>query len=196
MRVLGRMKPAFVVALGTLGGCDLGNSEEPVTPVEPMGAPVDPGTGAGGSGGTSGFTSPPPAVLPNGESCHNLQATSAPIIMDEMGSSLPSLSGGTLADGTYQLVKYEWYDSKARLHQRRIVIEISNAGRRLGYLWQRDQDPEERVLANVTTEGARITLRGVCPSGDDLEWDRYSVTGSGLVLFSTRDSKAATFARR
>jgi hypothetical protein len=66
----------------------------------------------------------------------------------------------------------------------------------MDYLWQRDMDPEERVTATVYTDGGRIALRASCPSGADLEWDRYSVQGNNLVLFSTRDNKAATFVRQ
>jgi hypothetical protein len=116
--------------------------------------------------------------------------------MDQLASALPALAGGRLVDGTFHLTRYEWYSSKATLHRRKIVIAIGQTGRVAQYFWQRDDEPVERVSAVVGTEGNRIAFRGTCPSGRDLEWGRYHVDGETLVLFSTRDGKAAVLRRQ
>lgn len=175
----------------TVGGNTMGGSTV-VTPG--MTGSTDPGTTPTGMNSTpTGMNSAP---IPTSGMCHALDASAAPRVMDQMSSTLPALNGGALQDGTYHLVKYEWYDKSASLHQRKIVLVISDNGQRASYLWQRNQEPEERVIAFVNVQGGRISFRGACPSGKDLEWDRYGVTADGFVLFSTRDTKAATFARR
>ncbi len=132
--------------------------------------------------------------LPDGR-CHGLDAAAAPLVMDQIAAKLPDLAGGMLTDGTYHLTRYEWFDHKATLHSRKIVLVLSENGRVAKYLWTRDEEPEERVTAVVAVEGPRIAFRGACPSGRDLEWDRYGFPGGVLVLFSTRDGKAAVFRR-
>jgi hypothetical protein len=136
-----------------------------------------------------------PGVPTNGV-CHSVDDSGVPLIQDVMATSLPSLQGGSIADGRYVLSRYEWFDSRATLHKRRIVMVVSGGGTMAQYLWQRDQEPEERATVSINVASERISMRGLCPSGSDLEWDRFSASGGALVLFSTRDAKAATFARQ
>jgi hypothetical protein len=152
------------------------------------GGAADPGGGAAGGG-------EPDNTATNDGTCNSLTA-SGPMITDEKSTSLPALGGGALADGTYTLTKYEWFDNQMVLHMRRIVMAISNSGRTVQWLWQRDKEPDERRTVTVFTSGSNISMRASCPSGADLEWDRYGSDGTTLVLFSTRDSKAATLTRQ
>ncbi len=147
-------------------------------------------TGTGGTGGDT--TEPPPA---NG-ACHGVDGNSASMVTDQLGSQLPTLSGGSIADGTYRLTRYEWFDRGSKLHQRKIVMVVTQNGRTAKYYWMRGADPEERQTTTIATSGSGIAMRGLCPAGHDLEWDRFSVNGNELVLFSTRDAKAATFTRQ
>lgn len=169
----------MMVGCGSNGGGDVGGS-------------VGPGTTGGAAPGGS---APGPSSSGGGGSCNGLVA-SGPMITDQKSTALPALNGGPLTDGMYTLAKYEWFDNQSTLHQRRIVIQISNGGRDIQYLWQRDQDPDQRMSATVFTSGSGITLRASCPAGTDIEWDKYGVEGNQLVLFSTRDTKAATLVRQ
>src|SRR6185436_1796996 len=126
----------------------------------------------------------------------NSVAGGGSLVMDVMSTALPALQGGAIADGRYVLTKYEWFDSRATLHARSIVMEVSGGGTMGKYVWQRDQEPVERATVTITTASEKIAMRGICPSGSDLEWDRYGVSGGALVLFSTRDAKAATLTRQ
>jgi hypothetical protein len=173
----------MVVASISLG-CSTENSDDPGDPgttEPPPGGSVNPGTGTNpGSSST----------------CNSVDTSGAPLVMDVMATGLPSLQGGSVSDGRYVLTKYEWFDQRATLHQRRIVMVISGGGSMGGYLWQRNQEPEERATVSITTSAEKIAMRGLCPSGSDLEWDRFAANGNSLVLFSTRDAKAATFTRQ
>jgi hypothetical protein len=164
---------------GVMGGCWAPHAD----PEE--GTETPPGTGAGGSNVGSSPTVP----------CHDLDDIGAAQVTDVMSTQVPPLQGGDLAVGRYLLTNYEWFDSQAILHQRKIVLVVSESGTMGRYLWQRDSDPEQRVTLSISTTADRITMRGICPPGADLEWDRYGMSSTGLVLFSTRDSKAATFVR-
>ena len=125
--------------------------------------------------------------------CNDLSP--GPMVNDAMGAAAPALSGGAMGDGHYVLTKYEWY-SPNQLHSRSIVLEVTGGGKYAQYLWQRDQEPLQRGTVVIATDADRIAMRGICPAGQDLEWDRYGMTDGGMTLFSTRDNKAAFFARQ
>ena len=126
--------------------------------------------------------------------CNTLAAAGG-TVTDQVGTAAPSLGGGTLLDGRYVLTRYEWYTPN-QLHTRTITLEVSGGGRYGAYLWTRDADPEQRTTVNIATSSSQIAMRGVCPAGQDLEWDQYGMTDSGLTLYSSRDNKAAFFARQ
>jgi hypothetical protein len=144
-----------------------------------------------GTGGDPGSTPPPPAS--NGL-CNEISFGGGQVT-DTLGTGQPTLGGGTMADGRYVLTRYEWY-APNQLHTRSITMEITGGGKYGQYLWQRDQEPEQRVTVNIATDADRIAMRGICPVGMDLEWDRFGMTDTGVTLFSTRDDKAAFFARQ
>jgi hypothetical protein len=160
-----------------------------------VGCAASPDPGAGEPPPSSGGLNPPSSVPPgpNGQ-CNALGAPGA-TITDQLSTMRPSLGGGTMADGNYVLNRYEWYSPNI-LHTRSIILVVSGGGTVGQYLWTRDQDPEQRVNVNIATSGAQIAMRATCPVGADLEWDQYGMTDSGLTLFSTRDNKAAFFARQ
>jgi hypothetical protein len=136
----------------------------------------------------------PPAPTGNGL-CNDL-ASAGSTITDVVGAAAPSLGGGAMVDGRYVLTKYEWYTPN-QLHTRSITMLISGGGRYAQYLWQRDQEPEQRMNVNIGVSSGMVAMKGICPVGTDLEWDRYGVTSDGgLILYSSRDSKAAFFARQ
>jgi hypothetical protein len=168
----------FVVMVALLVGC--GGQEEPGEEQPPSSGGLDPNAVA-----------PPPAS--NG-ACNDV-AGSGISVMDQRSMSVPPLTGGTMTDGRYVLTRYEWYTANT-LHTRSIVLVISGGGRFGQYLWQRNQEPEERMTVAITTQGERVSMTATCPAGQSLEWDNYSVNDAGLTLFSTRDSKAAFFSRQ
>jgi hypothetical protein len=168
---------------GVMGGCWAPHAD----PGEETPTPPSTGGGTGAGGSTLG---PSP-----GAPCHDLDNAGAAQVTDVRSTQLLQLQGGDLTDGRYLLTSYEWFDSQAVLHHRKIVLVVSDGGSVGKYLWQRDSDPDERVTVSISTTADRITMRGTCPSGSDLEWDRYGMSPTGLSLFSTRDSKAATFVR-
>jgi hypothetical protein len=115
--------------------------------------------------------------------------------MDQVASAMPNLGGGMMVDGRYVLTRYEWYQPN-ELHTRAITLLVTGGGSYGQYLWQRDQEAEQRITVNIATNGNAIAMHAICPVGSDLEWDRYGMSDGGLVLFSSRDSKAAYFARQ
>lgn len=170
-----------IAAVGlALGSCDDGNS----------GTPADMGSGGTGGGGID-----PLPGLPSSGTCHSLDGAGASTVTDQIASSVPAMSGGSITDGTYYLTRYEWFEQNT-LHSRRIVIQFANGGQTAQYLWIRNSEPEERASLYITASGERIAMRVTCPTGRDLEWDRYSANGDGLILYSSRDNKAAYFSRR
>jgi hypothetical protein len=135
----------------------------------------------------------PPPMSSNGL-CNDLTAGGG-TISDQLSATPPQLGGGAMADGRYVLTRYEWY-SPNMLHTRSITLVITGGGQYGQYLWTRDQDPEQRVNVAIATNANQIAMRAICPVGADLEWDRYGMSDSGLTLFSSRDNKAAFFARQ
>jgi hypothetical protein len=177
-----RMLAATVLVGMVWAGCggDTSSSQQPGTMPPPN--TVDP----------NGVTPPPPAS--NGL-CNDVTPAGG-AVSDQLAATVPALNGGTIADGRYVLSKYEWYTPNM-LHTRSITMVISGGGKFAQYLWQRDQEPEQRVTVTIATNADRIAMRGVCPVGEDLEWDRYGMgADGGLTLYSTRDSKAAFFAHQ
>lgn len=135
----------------------------------------------------------PPPMGANG-ACNDVTPAGG-LVTDTLGTAAPALGGGAMADGRYVLTRYEWY-SPNTLHTRTITLVITGSGAYGQYLWTRDQEPEERATLSIATSGNQIAMRGVCPLGSALEWDQYGITDSGLTLFSSRDNKAAFFARQ
>jgi hypothetical protein len=173
------MRVAMVVAgLILIAGCGRAQPGDMAGPNSSTGMP-DP----------NGNVTPPP-VGSNGM-CNDLTSAGG-AVSDTLASAAPALNGGAMVDGLYVLTKYEWY-SPNTLHSRSITLMISGGGRYGQYLWQRDSEPVERVTVNIATSADRIAMKGVCPVGEDLEWDRYDTSGGGLTLYSSRDAKAAFF---
>jgi hypothetical protein len=148
--------------------------------------PDDPGYNPTGGG-------EPPPMGSNGQ-CHDLTPGGG-FIMDQQGSAPPALGGGVMVDGRYVLTRYEWYQPN-QLHSRAITLLITGGGTYGQYLWQRDQDAEQRVTVAIATNGGSIAMRATCPAGAALEWDQYGMSDSGMVLYSSRDVKAAYFTRQ
>jgi hypothetical protein len=175
MRLAGAMLvAAFQMAF--IGGC---------------GRPQDGGPATGPSSVGDPNAIPPPSS--DGQ-CNSL-APAGGTVSDTVAPAMPALNGGAMVDGTYVLTKYEWYTPNM-LHTRTITLQITGGGLYGAYLWQRDSEPQQRVTVNIATSADRIAMRGVCPVGEDLEWDRYDTSGGGLTLYSTRDNKAAFFVRQ
>jgi hypothetical protein len=135
-----------------------------------------------------------PSNMPTNGQCNTLGAAGG-TISDTLSTTPPALTGGQMADGNYVLTKYEWYTPN-QLHTRAITMMISGGGTSGQYLWTRDQDPEQRINIAIATNGAQVAMRATCPVGQDLEWDQFGMTDTGLTLFSTRDNKAAFFSRQ
>jgi hypothetical protein len=174
MRLGGVMVAALLVAVGC------------AQPTEDPG-PTPP------SGGNMPTGGPPP--MPTGNGLCNDLSQSGGTINDQLGTAAPTLNGGALVDGRYVLTRYEWYTPNV-LHSRSITMVISGGGAYATYLWNRDSDPEQRVNVAIATNGAQVAMHATCPVGQDLEWDQYGMTDSGMTLYSSRDQKAGFFARQ
>jgi hypothetical protein len=135
-------------------------------------------------------TTPPPTGT-NGQ-CNDLAVMGA-AVTDTIAAAAPPLGGGAMVDGTYVLTKYEWYTPN-QIHTHVITLQISGGGIYGQYFWQRDTDSPERSTVNIATQGAQIAMHASC--GQDLEWDQYGMTDTGLTLYSSRDTKAAFFSRQ
>jgi hypothetical protein len=166
-----------ILALGLVVGCSQNPSEDPPT----------------GGGGSNQPTSMPPPPTGNGQ-CNEIGQAGG-TISDQLSTSPPSLNGGQLVDGNYVLTKYEWYTPN-QLHTRSITFVVGGGGTWGQYLWTRDSDPTQRINVTIATNGTQIALRATCPAGQDLEWDQFGMTDSGMTLYSSRDQKAAFFARQ
>jgi hypothetical protein len=154
----------------------------------PQGEPDQPSSSTGL--GTPAMPSQPGA---NGQ-CNDLAVAGAPVT-DVIATAAPALSGGAMVDGTYVLTKYEWYTPN-QIHTHVITLQVTGGGTAGAYLWQRDSEPVQHITLSIATSGAQIALRATCPVGADPEWDQYGMTDTGLVLYSSRDTKAAYFARQ
>jgi hypothetical protein len=172
MRLLGALMVAVVIA-----GCGRVQGEQ--DPPPSSGPPNNPST-------------TPPPMGTNGQ-CNDLTMIGG-VVSDTIATAVPAMNGGAMVDGTYVLTKYEWY-SPNMLHSRTITLVVSGGGAYGQYLWTRDSEPEQRVTVNIATQSNQIAMRGVCPVGQDLEWDRYDTAG-GLTLYSSRDNKAAFFVKQ
>jgi hypothetical protein len=153
--------------------------------------PSDPGPSGGNGGGNQPTGGMP---MPQGGTCNELTPAGG-MISDQLAASPPSLNGGTVVDGRYVLTKYEWYTPN-QLHTRTITMVVSGGGAWAQYLWTRDSDPEQRLNVAIATNGSQVAMHATCPVGQDLEWDKYGMTDSGMTLYSTRDNKAAFLSRQ
>jgi hypothetical protein len=150
----------------------------------------DPGPGGGGSNQPTGGM-----PMPSANGLCNEVSPGGGTITDQLSTMPPSLGGGSIADGRYVLTRYEWYTPN-QLHSRSITLVVSGGGAYGQYLWTRDSDPEQRINVAIATNGAQIAMRATCPVGQDLEWNQYGMTDSGMTLYSSRDNKAAFFSRQ
>lgn len=116
-------------------------------------------------------------------SCNTLQPSPAVIIT--CTSSPPAPLGGTLLDGTYNLVKAEWDQTAnscpAQPGTRRGSIELCGDT----ILWI-DSDPAlgttSSVDAKITLQGTAMTFADFCTDTQALKFD-YSASGDQFVLF-------------
>lgn len=100
---------------------------------------------------------------------------------------MPSPAGGTIADGTYHLTRWDIYPPGSIDPYRRTQT-FKIAGNRLELINQRDSDPVQKGSGTIAVSGSSIVITMNCPSAS-LDTIRFTVSGMQLMFVETSDNE-------
>lgn len=95
----------------------------------------------------------------------------------------PTPTGGTLADGTYVLTKFEIYPpGSVDPFKRKQTLVI--AGGKVDFVSQTDAEAEVRFGGDITVSGTKFTVAVKCPATTSLE-KPFSATAAEIKIWET-----------
>lgn len=145
------------------------------------------GTSGGSSGGTSGSTETDAGNDASG-ACNTLVNEGPGIPEEEVSGTPPTMTGGTLPDGTYILTKREDYDGSCNCSQRRKLVVVGN---RMDIVTQEDENaPEVRATATLSFAGNEVTMTFTCGPAELLGKSmvlKYTVSAGPPTTYQTYD---------
>jgi hypothetical protein len=126
--------------------------------------------------------------------CAPQPASTQVISETQMDVAYPTAVGGTVVDGTYDLVRFEVYPSAtadAHTRARRLIF----AGDTAVFIQVDDGTPEPILGATFATTGAEITFTVTCPSETAMTLP-YSVVGEEFWLFDPSEPNIQVYNRQ
>lgn len=124
---------------------------------------------------------PGPDAAP--ESCNFIANSAAQIQIRRLMQQPPAPTGGTIVDGTYQLVADDIYMPSMPpdvLGDARGTMQI--AGSAMELVHAQDLGEDTRSSSTFVTNNTAITFSQTCPTVNDLSWDFYSATADSLTM--------------
>jgi len=132
---------------------------------------------------------PPPVDL-GAPACGSVALGGATVPETEV-VNYPTATGGTIADGTYHLTKYELWSQSAQPYTHRETLVF--AGGMLTRVAWHSAIGLQSWTGSVTTTSPNLTFDASCPSVMSFGW-RYSVNGNELVILDS--SQIRTYTRQ
>lgn len=156
------------------------------------GTPADGGitseTGGGdtGTGPADTGTDPADTGTDAAIGCGTVANVGTPVPETAGVGAYPTPAGGSLADGTYVLTKFEIYPpGSIDAYKRKQTLVV--AGGKIDFVSQTDADPEVRFGGDVTVTGTKLVLAVKCPATTSLE-KPFSATATEIKIWDTDGS--------
>lgn len=139
------------------------------------------GGGTAGSGGTSGASD-----------CNALVNDGADIPETAQTGALPTLTGGSVADGTYVLTtRQDWEGSCGCTSRQKLMI----SGSKVELVARTDSGPDQHISATATLTGNQLSLAVDCPGVTSQQFT-YSATATELQIFDAEDQSLDIYTKQ
>jgi hypothetical protein len=109
--------------------------------------------------------------------------------------TMPTPAGGTIADGTYHLTKWEIYPPGSVDAYMRTETWVISGGA-LQAVSHKDSDPDKRSAGTFSPSGSTLTLNVTCPGTATLS-TTYTATPTTIQFFETgSDQEVHTYTKQ
>lgn len=139
------------------------------------------GTGGTGSGGTGGTAA-----------CNTLVNDGPDVPESAETGTPPTMTGGTIADGTYVLSARKDWQGSCNCNTRQ---KLSISGTTLQVVTKTDAAPEQRLTTTIATSGNKLSLTVTCPAAQNLSLE-YTATATQLQVFDPNDQSLQIFTKK
>lgn len=138
----------------------------------------------------------PPTRRPTASTCHGLALPdTARVVTDATArGALPEANGGEIRDGLYVLVRSEIHRPFANLFERRMVLRIRSGAFDAVAVRGPEALQATRGMIRVMP-GGRIMFQVECPATGQMEFDHFTSTDDGLVLYDEETQRVISLAR-
>ncbi|MDO9016348.1 MAG: hypothetical protein Q8S73_05465 [Deltaproteobacteria bacterium] len=107
---------------------------------------------------------------------------------------LPEATGGDIRDGLYVLVRSEIHRPFANLFERRMVLRVRTGA--FDAIAIRGSEALQATRGTIRVmPGGRITFLVECPATGQMEFDHFTATDDGLVLYDEETQRVIALAR-
>jgi hypothetical protein len=153
---------------------------------------IDPAGVTGGSNASCGGGT---GMGPDGGTCNDI-VNDAPMVSPTVSKgALPVGTGGTIADGTYALTKYEIEPTSLVPATLTISIVVVIHGSALQVAQELGGSPS-RTNYTLATTGNQITLAPTCGLPPALVWTSYTATPASYTLYAAQAGAALTWTKQ
>ncbi|APR77798.1 Hypothetical protein A7982_03145 [Minicystis rosea] len=111
------------------------------------------------------------------------------------GGPVPTMTGGTIADGIYVLtsnVQYAGSSADSRTHRRTIQI----AGNSVQIVNSDDGAPDVHATLELAPSGNALDEMAVCPPGLVAEMGTYTATATSLAILKNGTNQVETYTKQ
>lgn len=139
------------------------------------------GTGGGSTGGTGGASA-----------CNDLVNDGADVPETAETGTPPTMTGGSIADGTYVLTARKDWQGSCNCTTRQKVV-ISGTGAQL--VTRTDQGADTHVTSTWSVAGNKLTSTITCPGAQTLQLE-FTATATELQVFDAADQSLNVYTKK
>ncbi|MCC6664477.1 MAG: hypothetical protein IT375_12065 [Polyangiaceae bacterium] len=139
------------------------------------------GSSTGGTGGTGGSSA-----------CNALVNDGADIPESAQTGTPPTMTGGSVTDGTYVLTsRKDWQGSCGCTTRQKILV----SGGKIQLVTRTDSKPDQHMSATATFASNKLSLAVDCPTAAKQE-HTYTATATELQIFSASDQALSVYTKK
>ncbi len=180
------MKPFFLlVALGLVSLTACGGDDD-------GGGSGGSSTGGSSSGGTGGSSTGGTGGTGGSSACNALVNDGADIPEVAQTGTPPTMTGGSVTDGTYVLTsRKDWQGSCGCTTRQKITV----SGGKIQLVTRTDSKPDQHMSATATFASNKLSLAVDCPTAAKQE-HTYTATATELQIFSASDQALSVYTKK
>ena len=150
------------------------------------------GSGGSSTGGTGGSSTGGTGGTGGSSACNALVNDGADIPESAQTGTPPTMTGGSVTDGTYVLTsRKDWQGSCGCTTRQKILV----SGGKIQLVTRTDSKPDQHMSATATFASNKLSLAVDCPTAAKQE-HTYTATATELQIFSASDQALSVYTKK